>query len=148
MMQGLGDSLMELPKNDGIFCGARALLRLNGSNYFHMRMGCGSGTNTGGELPALWSPPLFANVRGLMELEFHGDSKVVVDWVNIMYMLQSIALDSWKQKIETLKSSFFDLQVNHIFREYNIVANNLSKQALNLAEGKLFIIEFDHDVKI
>jgi len=38
--------------------------------------------------------------------------------------------------------------VKHIFREYNSVADNLSKQALNLAEDKLFIVEFHNDVKL
>lgn len=94
------------------------------------------------------APFFFADLKGIEELEVGGDSKVVVDWVNGRGRLQSLDLDNWKQKIGNLKNSFSDLQVKHIFREYNSVADNLSKQALKLVEGKLFIVEYDRDVKI
>jgi len=57
-------------------------------------MGCGGGTNTRGGLLALWSLLFFENMKGLVELEVCGDSKVVVDWVNDSGRLQSIALDN------------------------------------------------------
>ena len=56
--------------------------------------------------------------------------------------LQVFSLDPWKLKIQELLSYFLHLDSQHIYREYNEEVNLLSKQALFLEEGKVYLNVF------
>ena len=47
-----------------------------------LKMGIGKGTNTLFEILSLLGLLWFVKNRGLMFLEVHGDSKVIIDWDN------------------------------------------------------------------
>ena len=53
----------------------------------------------------------------------------------------SIASDYWKTKIRRLWETFTNLHFQHVYREFNNEANDLSKQTLNLVEGLIHFEE-------
>ena len=60
-------------------CGARATLKVVDSRVYKLKMGYGRGTNTRGELMALWCLLYFVNWNLLSHIQIVGDSKVVID---------------------------------------------------------------------
>ena len=62
-------------------CGARAVVKLSEVCPFKLINGCGSGTNTRGELLALWSLLHFSTSKPITTMHIYGDSKVIIDWV-------------------------------------------------------------------
>ena len=71
-----------------------------------------------------------------------GDSRVIVDWAAGSSSLNMAELDYWCERIKLLQSSFHRITFQHISRKYDAVADRLSKKALGLLEGRLFIEEF------
>jgi hypothetical protein len=67
-----------------------------------------------------------------------GDSKVIVDWFSFKNNLQVISLKPWMEKIRHVSSKFQVLKIQHIYREFNMATNFLSKQALDLEEEFFF----------
>lgn len=57
-----------------------------------------------------------------------GDSKIVIDWANRRGSLQVLALLHWMEQIEFLNASFTTIQLCHIVREQNALADKLSKR--------------------
>ena len=102
----------------------------------------GKGTNTRGELIALWCLSAFANEKEVQFLQVAGDSKVVVDWLVNRDRLQVLNLESWKQKTKHLVDRFTHLECQHIYRFYNQEAVDMSKKALFLSEGTLVVQEY------
>jgi hypothetical protein len=70
-----------------------------------------------------------------------GDSKVAIDWINDRSNLNLIYLASWKEQIRCLKEKFEEIKFMHVHREYNTVADKLSKKALNNPLGCFFYEE-------
>jgi hypothetical protein len=66
-----------------------------------------------------------------------GDSKVTIDWINSKSNLNLIYLKYWKDKIRSLKDKFESIKFMHVHREFNKVADNLSKKALKGNTGWL-----------
>jgi ribonuclease HI len=122
----------------GFKCGAGAILKCPDLGVFSLKMNCGPGTNTRGELLALWSILFFAQYKQISCLQLVGDSKVIVDWFSFKNNLQVINLQPWMSKIRQMSEKFQNLKVQHIYREYNKEVDQLSKQALQLEEGVLF----------
>lgn len=81
-------------QNDGSICGVGALLKINYSCFYKLRMGCGKGSNTRGELLTLWSLVHFSYTKQVSNLRVYGDSKVIIDWVNGSGGLQVAMLHS------------------------------------------------------
>lgn len=50
-------------KKDGEFCGAGVVLKLLDNIAYHIRFGGGKGSNTKGELMALWCLLFFAHLK-------------------------------------------------------------------------------------
>jgi hypothetical protein len=74
------------------------------------------------------------------QLNFHkiqvlGDSKIIIEWLNQKNVLQVSTLEGWKLRIASLVNRFSSVQFFHIYREYNMEADWLSKKALIAAEG-------------
>jgi len=60
-------------------CGAGAVLKYSVLGTYRIKMNCRSGTNTKGELLALWCILYFANVMKVSRLLLAGDSKIIID---------------------------------------------------------------------
>jgi ribonuclease HI len=123
---------------EGSKCGARAILKCPELGFYSLKLNCGPGTNTRGELLALWSILFFAHFKQIKSLQLVGDSKVIVDWFSFKNNLQVSNLQPWMSKIRQLSGKFQHLKAQHIYREYNKEVDQLSKQALQLEEGVLF----------
>ena len=61
---------------------------------------------------------------------------------------QRASLYSWMNKINGFKIVFTNLQILHVYREFNVEAYVLSKQTLSLNEGKNYVVEFLNDAKV
>ena len=123
-------------------------LMINYDHYICMKMCVGQSTNTRSELLALWTLLFSAQLFGLPYLHIHGDSSVIINWFNRRSTfsrtstLSSLSLNGWCQNIRDLESCFIQLDVVHIFREYNDMANGLFKEALSMASGLFQYSEF------
>ena len=100
-----------------------------------MKLGYGLNTNTRAELLALWDLLLFADAIGLPFLHIFGDSVVVINWENNKSALSAINLVYWCTNISKLKDIFLFLVFQHVYREHNMRADKLSKEALTMALG-------------
>ena len=83
-----------------------------------------------------------AKSYGLPSLYIHGDSSVIINWFNKRSSLSSLALEGWCQNIRDLESYFIQLDVVHIYKEYNEMVDGLSKDALTMTPSLLQFSEF------
>jgi hypothetical protein len=68
-----------------------------------------------------------------------GDSKVIIDWFSNENNLQVVSLQPWMEKIRVLSERFQQIKAQHIYRDYNKEADQLSKEALLLDEDGLYV---------
>ena len=102
-----------------------------------MKMNSGYGTNTKGELLALWCMLYFENVLKVIRLMLEGDSKFIIDWFNNDNNLQVLALQPWMEKIRTVWNFYLTKTTSH-YRTYNKAAGQISKEELQLDEEGVF----------
>jgi hypothetical protein len=76
----------------GAKCGAGVVLKCPVLGTYRLKMNCGRGTNTRGELLALWCILHFAYYKKVTRLQLVGDSKVIIDWFNNDNNLQVVSL--------------------------------------------------------
>ena len=105
-------------------------------------MGYGQSTNIRSELLALCTLLVISKKFGLPFLHVRGDSTAIINWINGRDALSADNLDGWCQNIRELESSFLHLDFLHVYREFNVKADGLSKEALSLASGLLLYSEF------
>ena len=106
---------------------------LNESHSFEFELGAGSCTNTKVELIGLWALLHTTQMMGIPKLRIYGDSLVIINWENGTTSLSPPNIYHWCRDIRKLCSCFLDLSFFHIYREYNQLADRLSKKALTLA---------------
>jgi hypothetical protein len=82
----------------------------------------------------------------LYDLHLLGDSKVVINWLKKEGSLQVSTLEGWKARILKLTGSFCKITFQHIYRNFNIEADSLSKQALEDTEGNLYYQKWTNGV--
>lgn len=119
-------------------CGDGMYLLLGNSSSFKLPMDVGRGSNTKTELLALWGLLFFANQRMITDLQILGDSKFIIDWALDKHQIHVINLDHWMNWDRTLKEQFRSLMFQHIYREFNREADDLSKQAMGIGSGRIF----------
>ena len=68
-----------------------------------------------------------------------GDSKAIIDWINGKTPIRNVTMLHWYQKICDYRSNFKEISFQHIYREYNNMADTLSKEALTLGDGILLL---------
>ena len=71
-----------------------------------------------------------------------GDSMVVISWVNRLTALKIPTLKHWCKEIFSMIQLAPPVAFNHIFREHNMLADDLSKKALNLDVGTGYFSEY------
>jgi ribonuclease HI len=113
----------------GTKCGVGAVIKCPVLGTFRLKMNCGSGTNTKGELLALWCILYFACFKKINRLQLVGDSKIIIDWFANDNNLQVISLQPWMTRIRELSGRFIQLKAHHIYRAYNKEVDLLSKEA-------------------
>ena len=105
-------------------------------------MGCGRSTNTRGELLALWATLRVSLLMGLPINLIYGDSSVIIFWVNNLSALDVPALMHWSGDIKKMLHAAPQVIFKHIYREHNMLADGLSKEAINLDMGHGNFAEF------
>lgn len=127
--------------HDNIF-GASMVLHITHSKFYHIKLGVGEGTNTKPELLVLWRLLYFASFKEVSNLQILGVSKLTFDWINCKCNLKVLYLELWQLKIQDLQEGFQELKISHIYREFNYIADDLSKKPLSLRASVLSIKYF------
>lgn len=115
--------------------GAGFVIYLNDNHYLSFSMGCGRSTNTRVESLALWAVLRVCLLMGLPIHLIFGDSMVIISWLNRFSTLDISSLRHWCEDIRNMLHLDPPVIFRHIFREHNSLADDLSKQALNLDMG-------------
>jgi ribonuclease HI len=103
-------------QDGGSRCGAGVVLKCPVLGVYSIKMNCGHGTNSQGEILALWCILFFAHFKQISCLQLVGDSKVIVDWFSYKNNMQVISLQPWMERIRQLSSNFQELKIQHIYR--------------------------------
>jgi ribonuclease HI len=109
-------------------------------------MNCGDGSNTKAELMALWASLYLASSWLLDHLLILGDSRIIIDWINLKSNLQSVHIEGWKKLTRMLANLFTAASFHHIPRCHNTEADTLSKKALGQEAGKLNVYHNDNGI--
>ena len=115
--------------------GAGFVIYLNDNHYFSFSLGCGCSTNTRAELLALSAVLRVSLMMGLPIHLIFRDSMVIISWLNRLSALDFPSLMHWCDDIKNMLHIVPPVIFKHIFREHNMLADDLSKQALNLDMG-------------
>jgi ribonuclease HI len=122
-------------QNHGTCSGAGGIIKLSSNKVYKWFFNCGKGTNTKAELLGAWATLFLADHLNIHKIQILGDSKIIIDWLNHKNVLQVTTLEGWKHRTTMLVNRFTTVQFFHIFREFNIEADRLSKKALLAPEG-------------
>jgi hypothetical protein len=88
-----------------------------------------------------WALLTLASRLFITDLHVKGYSMIVIDWLRDKGHLQVISLESWKERLVDLIKLFQHISFDHVYREDNLEADNLSKQALHKQPGKIFYFQ-------
>ena len=94
-------------------------------------------TNNKEELAALHTVLNLAININISQLQVFGDSKMVIDWVNRNIQINSPHLQQLLRAIKRILEHFTGFNITHIYRELDMEADGMAKQALLLALGNL-----------
>ena len=111
-------------------------------------LGCGKSTNTRAELLSLWALLYFTKEIELPMLHIYGDSSVIINWEKGISTLTTLDIEAWCENIKKLSTLFSSIDYQHVYREYNVRAYILSKEALQLATGLLSFTEYYEGIVI
>ena len=122
-------------------CGGGGTITLMDGRIYQFKVGLGEGTNFRAELLSLWALLWLAKRLKCEIFQAFGDSLGIIDWVNEKSTIRNLALTHWYQRIIKIKGTFTSISIQHIYRELNDAADNLSKAGLQLEEGQLMYKE-------
>lgn len=77
----------------------------------------------------------------IQDIQIFGDSNIVVDWLNSRNNIRVPHLQHLLAELQILKSQFGRISFAHTYKELNLEADTLSKQALAYQPGMLEIEE-------
>lgn len=110
-------------------CGGGAILHLSDTHSFKIQMGLGRGTNNYAEFLTAKFLIQYALHKHCTHLQLFGDSRLIVNWINKKHICNAYTLKHILDEIHRLITSFDSFTCHHIYREWNIVADHLSKEA-------------------
>jgi len=110
------------------------VLHLSNRVSFKIKMGLGSSTNNFAELMSL-KLLLFTKEKNVTSLQVFGDSQVVVKWVQNQQQCQNILLLHILEEVQRLVVSFDVFEIHHVFKERNMIADQLSKDIFLMEQG-------------
>jgi ribonuclease HI len=114
-------------QQNGHQSGVGGVIKINELLTYKWYLNCGQGINRRDELLGVSASLTLASQFSITYLVVHGDSKIVIDWVNREGALQVITLDCWKDMISYLIKLFRTIFFSHIFKEDNKEDDFLSK---------------------
>jgi ribonuclease HI len=104
--------------------------------FYKINMGLGRGSNNYAELMSLKLLLLFAKEKNGNTINIFSDSQIVVNWVRKTKIYQNPLFLPIFEEIQRIAPSFDNLDIQHVYRERNMVANQLSKAGLQLDFGQ------------
>ena len=122
--------------------GAGVCIWINEQHYVEIKLGCGLGTNTRAQLMALCDLLSIAKDIGFPYLHIFGDSSMIINWARDESTLSIVNLEAWCNNTKKLISSFTSVDFSHVYREYNMRADSLSKDGLLMAPSHLSFMEY------
>ena len=127
--------------------GAGAVIYKNGEEIWSSCKFVGTKTNNQSEYSALILGLKGALTLGITNLSVLGDSLLVINQVNGIYKVKSDSIFDLYEEVLGLKTQFNFVEFNHVYRDYNKRADELSNLALAHPEDLQtdFIKEFDED---
>jgi ribonuclease HI len=134
-------------QQNGLCCGAGGTFRSSQFRTTNWFLNCGSGSNTKAELMGLWVSLSLATFWSLNHILVLGDSRIIIDWINLHSKLHSVHIEGWKERTLKLSSNFSAIEFRHIPRSQNIAADVLSKKALGGVVGRLSVYHVDKGVE-
>lgn len=118
--------------------GAGAVIYKNGKEIWSAAEFLGYKTNNQAEYQALVLGLKGALVLGITILSVFGDSLLVINQVNGIYKVKSESIFNLYEEVQSLKLQFEYIEFNHVYRDKNKRADELSNIALlDLEEPKL-----------
>ena len=111
--------------------GAGAVIYKNGEEIWHSCKFLGIKTNNQSEYSALILGLKGALTLGITNLSVLGDSLLVINQVNGLYKVKSSSIFDLYEDVLGLKSHFVFIEFNHVYRNYNKRADELSNLALD-----------------
>lgn len=129
---------------DGL-CAVGGVLYINKDHYFKLKMNCGTGSNTKAELLGLWCIITVAAIMGLQEMTVFGDSWVTIKWALKEYDFNIMTLQQWCRRVQDKILCFKHISFGHIYREFSMIVDTLSKEAHGGDEGFVFWTEYIED---
>eukprot|EP00253_Pinus_taeda_P034161 PITA_34161 len=125
-------------------CGGGAILHLNDTHCFKLRINLGRGTNNYAELCTAKHIIHFAIQKQCRHLQLFGDSKIVCSWLNNSSQCHAFSLRHILDEARRLTTSFESFTCLHIYREQNTTADHLSKEVA-LRQGDQWLIQEEID---
>jgi ribonuclease HI len=122
-------------------CGIGICLKLSSDHIYQAYFAGGEGSNMKAEIQGLWGLLHLASLLSLSNLMVVGDSKSTIDWIKGETKLNCLYLSPWQERIRNMQDKFESISFMHVHRNFNIVVDQLSKQALNCTPGWFFIEE-------
>jgi len=110
--------------------GAGMVIYKNGEEIWSSCKFVGYKTNNQAEYSALIFGLKGALSLGIKTLSVLGDSLLVINQVNNIYKVKSVCLHDLYKEAQALKTEFDFIEFNHVYREYNKRADELSNLAL------------------
>ena len=119
-------------------CGVGMVIFVEGSLSYRLLVDVGCSTNTKSKLMVLWGLLYFVIHKNIQDFHVWGNSKVIVDWALGKHIIHSMDLKHWLLWVEELFGHFSSLTFQHVYREFNSLADELSKRAIGLGAGQIF----------
>jgi hypothetical protein len=95
----------------------------------------------------VWASLDLACRLSISDMIFLGDSKIVIDGLKRKADLQVVALERWKERINESIFLFRNLSFDHIYREDNMEADNLSKKALIKIPSRISFSQWEDGIE-
>eukprot|EP00253_Pinus_taeda_P007705 PITA_07705 len=121
--------------------GTGIIIHISPSHSLKASVGLGMGSNNFAELSALKFLLCWLIHKNILAVQIYGDSLNVVNWVIGRYRCQHYMLLPLLEEIQNLKLLFNVFSIDHIYRDRNEEADNLSKIGLLQAVGTWRITE-------
>ena len=115
-------------------CGVGILLHKTENHLFRIHMGLGMGTNNYAELISLRHLLHFSLAHACNHIQIFGDSKIIINWFKNTSACHMHSLRNILDEIMILKAQFIYISCQRIYRERNMVADQLSKEATYIPE--------------
>jgi len=127
--------------NPGEAGGGGILLEPNGSTKLTFAWGLGHATNNQAEFLALWQGINQALKLGINKIKIVGDSKQVIDAINLKKPPKDMRLAQLHKKICILLDQIKEYKVYHVLRDLNRDADNEANRGSQQSKGQFIINE-------